>query len=270
MPVYRSRVSKSIARGKYKRVSRLYQSRANSGAPTTSSSATLARAKSTFRYANPPSISIGNQRTCSFTRTIAYSIPLNESTGWGGSSSYSLAFGFQLSQVIGTLSGVYSIFLPVPNYLEFQSLFDYYKIGNVRMKMFFSNNTSSLSSPATALPLIHICNDYDDINSSESVNSILERAGTRSFQFTADHSNGITHYCKPQATQYVMNLSEAGVTSATNAGIAPTGQWLNTAGTQVLHSGVKLVWNAQGRTSNTDIGTVTFLFEVEYMFKGFR
>lgn len=246
------------------------QYRRRSGAPTTSSSSTLARARATFRYANPPSITLSNQRTCSFTRTVAYSIALNESTGWGGSSSYSLAFGFQLAQIVGTLSGVYSIFLPVPNYTEFQALFDYYKIGNVRMKMFFSNNTSSLSSPATALPIIHISNDYDDINAAETVNSILERAGTRSFQFTADHQYGISHYLKPQASQYVMNVDGTGFVASTNGGVAPTGQWLNTAATQILHNGVKLVWNPQGRTSNTDIGTVTFLFEVEYMFKGFR
>lgn len=199
-----------------------------------------------------------------------YSIPMNQSTGFGGSSSYSLAFAFELAQVVGTLSGVYSIYLPVPNYLEFQALFDYYKIGNVRMKMFFSNNQSSLSTPTQALPIIHVSNDYDDIATAETINSILERAGTRTFQFTADQGNGVTHYLKPQAVQYVQNLDPSGVSTSVNGGMAPPGQWLNTTASQIIHPGVKILWNTQGRTTNIDIGTMTFLFEVEYIFKGFR
>ena len=59
--------------------------------------------------------------------------------------------------------------------LRVQALFDTYKINNVRMKMFFTNNNTSVNSPATGLPLIHIANDFDDAQENMTVASILER-----------------------------------------------------------------------------------------------
>ena len=61
--------------------------------------------------------------------------------------------------------------------LQVQALFDTYKINNVRMKMFFTNNNSSVNSPATGMPLVHIANDFDDVQENMTVASILERAG---------------------------------------------------------------------------------------------
>lgn len=47
-------------------------------------------------------------------------------------------------------------------------------------------------------------------------------------------------------------------------------QWLDVAVSNIIHNGVKLVYNNQGRNNNTDIGSMTFIFEIEYTFKGYR
>ena len=150
----------------------LYSRRAT-GAATTPARATLSRAVGQYRYANPMYIQPSNARTMSFWRTVSYSITLNESLGWGAAGTPSLNFGFTLGNVLGWLGGGFSITLPITNSSEFQALFDTYKINNVRMKMFFTNNNSSVNSPATGLPLIHICNDFDDAQENMTVATIL-------------------------------------------------------------------------------------------------
>lgn len=264
-PKYGSKVRKSVARGKYKRVEQLYR-----GRTATPASATLGEAKASFRYSNPMSIAISNTRTMAFTRTHQFSLSLNEQLGWSALGSPNLSFAFSLARVTGYLAGVLTYVSATNNLAEFTTLFDYYKLGNVQMKMFFTNNNSSVNSPNTGLPLLHICNDYDDATGAESLNTMLERAGTRSIQFTADHHNGINHYCKPNASQYVQDVDATGIVTSLGAGIAPPGQWLNTGTPGVVHNAIKVFYNNQGRTANTDIGSVTFLFQVEYIFKGYR
>lgn len=241
------------------------------GATTTSASRTLSKAVGQYRYANPMYIQPSNARTISFWRTVSYSITLNESLGWGASGTTSLNFAFTLGNVLGWLGGGYSITLPVTNSSEFQSLFDTYKIPNVRMKMFFTNNNSSVNSPATGMPLLHIANDFDDAQENMTAASILERAGVRTFQFDATNSQGVSHWVKPSAKQTVSQVDPAtGVQTVSNAGVSMGNQWIDVAASNIIHNGVKLVYNNQGRNNNTDIGSMTFIFEIEYTFKGYR
>lgn len=233
-------------------------------------SRTLARARSAFRVSNPRSISIANARTMSFTRTIQFSLPLNEQLGWSSLGSPNLSFSFSLARTIGYLAGAPTYISPTNNVAEFTTLFDYYKVGNVKMKMFFTNNNSSVNSPATALPIIHICNDYDDATGAETLNTILERAGTRTVQFSANNTDGITHYCKPNASTYVQDVDGTGIVTSVGGGIAPADQWINTGTPGVVHNAIKVFYNNQGRANNTDIGSVSFFFEIEFIFKGYR
>lgn len=216
------------------------------------------------------SIAITNTRTMSFTRTHQFSLSLNEQLGWSALGSPNLSFNFSLARIVGYLAGVSTYVSPTNNLAEFTALFDYYKLGNVKLKLFFSNNMSSVNSPATGLPLLHICNDYDDATGAETLNTMLERAGTRHIQFTADHHSGINHYCKPNASQYVQEVDGTGIVTAVGGGISAANQWLNTGTPGVVHNAIKVFYNNQGRSNNTDIGSVTFLFEVEYIFKGYR
>lgn len=239
------------------------------GAATTSSTRTLTRLVRQHRYANPMQLQLSNARTCSFTRTVNYSIALNESTGFA-STSKNLNWGFCLGSVNGWLGGIYSINTPVASTSEFQALFDYYKIGSVRMRMFFTNNTSNVSTANTGLPLFHICNDFDDVAEAMTTNSILERGGVRTVQFDAMNHSGLAHWVKPTATGVVVQVDPStGSFSSSSSGIPPT-QWLDVASSNIIHNGIKIVYNSQGRNNNTDLGSVTFIFEIEYVFKGYR
>lgn len=253
------------------RRSMLRSRRTATGASTTPARRTLSRAVGQYRYANPMYIQPSNARTATFWRTVSYSISINESLGWGAAGTPSLNFGFSLGNVLGWLGGAFSITLPVTNSGEFQALFDTYKINNVRMKMFFTNNNSSVNSPATGMPLIHIANDFDDAQEAMTINTILERAGVRTVQFDAMNHDGLSHWVKPTPKQVVAQTDPAtGVQTNSNSGVPFGSQWIDCAVSNIVHNGIKLVYNNQGRANNTDIGSATFIFEIEYVFKGYR
>lgn len=264
------RMRKYIKRLAASRRGMLTRRRGATGASTTSSTRTLSRAVREYRYANPMYIQPSNARTATFWRTTRYNVPLNESLGFK-SQGVSLNFGFSLGNVIAFYPSVAVDTAAVSNAAEFQALFDTYTIKNVRMKMFFTNNNSSVNSPATGMPLLHICNDFDDIAEGMTANSILERAGVRTVQFDAMNHQGLAHWVKPAAKQVVSQTDPTtGAQTTSNAGVPYGTYWIDCAVSNIVFNGIKLVYDNQGRSNNTDIGSLTFIFEVEYCFKGYR
>lgn len=266
--------SKTSAARKLQAMYRRYRGR-SSGSSTTPATRTLSRAVREYRYANPMYIQPSNARTATFWRTTRYNVQLNESTGFnngaGASYGFNLNFGFSLGNVIAFYPTSAVVANPVANAAEFQALFDTYTIKNVRMKMFFTNNNSSVNSPATGMPMFHICNDFDDISEPMTVNSILEKAGVRTVQFDAMNHQGLHHWVKPAAKQVVAQTDPTtGTQTTSNAGVPFGTYWIDTAVSNIVYNGIKLFYDNQGRSSNTDIGSATFIFEVEYVFKGYR
>lgn len=268
------RMRKYIKRLAASRRGMLTRRRGATGSSTTPATRTLSRAVREYRYANPMYIQPSNARTATFWRTTRYNVQLNELNGFNnGTVNYgvSLNFGFSLGNVIAFYPTVTVVTAPVSNAAEFQALFDTYTIKNVRMKMFFSNNNSSVNSPATGLPLMHICNDFDDIAEAMTTSSILERAGVRTVQFDAMNRQGLAHWVKPAAKQVVAQTDPVtGVQTTSNAGVPYGTYWIDCAVSNIVFNGIKLVYDNQGRAANTDIGSLTFIFEVEYCFKGYR
>ncbi len=264
------RMRKYIKRLAASRRGMLTRRRGATGSSTTPATRTLSRAVREYRYANPMYIQPSNARTATFWRTTRYNIPLNESLGFK-SQGVSLNFGFSLGNIIAFYPTVTVETAPVSNAAEFQALFDTYTIKNVRMKMFFTNNNSSVNSPATGMPLLHICNDFDDIAEAMTANSILEHAGVRTVQFDAMNHQGLAHWVKPAAKQVVAQTDPVtGVQTTSNAGVPYGTYWIDCAVSNIVFNGIKLVYDNQGRNNNTDIGSLTFIFEVEYCFKGYR
>ena len=207
------------------------------------------------KAANPYQITPSAGRTVSFWRQATYSVPLNESIGFtvGGISSFNLNFGFALGNVFGILGGTFAFLATVPSASELQALFDYYCINAVKIKIFFTNNYSNVNSPSTALPIIHMCNDFDDINEVMSLPAMLQRVGCRTVQFDGNNVNGINHYIKPKPAGVVVQTDTAtGVQSSANAGIPFYTTWLDIAQSNIVHNGLKLFYNSRGRTSNTE------------------
>lgn len=277
MVVFRSNVRRKISQGRYRRVARLYHARSygsNSGAATTPASRTLGRITSSYRYANPMLIQPSNARTMSFWRSCTFSLVLQQGPGFlptAGVASPCLAFAFDLNGAKFWCGGIYYGTIPISGSTEFQALFDTYKINAVKMKMFFAHNFSNVNTPATCLPIMHVVNDFDDSTEILSVATVQEKSGVRIVQFDANNGNGFNHYVKPSCRQVVSQINETtGAESVSSAGTAFGAQWLDCANNNIIHSGMKIVYNNQGRTSTTDIGNVTFYFDMQLCFKGVR
>lgn len=261
LAAYKSKVRK--ARGK-----KLY-----SGAGTTPVSRTIGRIASSYRYANPLVVQPSNARTMTFWRSCTLSLPIQQGGGFsfGGYLSQCISFGFDLNGMKFWIGGTYQGPIGISNSSEFQALFDTYKINAVKMKIFFAHNFSNVNTVATCLPIIHVVNDFDDSTESLTVPQVQEKSGMRIMQFDASNSNGFNHYVKPSARQVVSQIDPtSGVESVSSAGTAFGAQWLDCANNNIIHSGTKLVYNNQGRTATTDIGSITIYFDIEYCFKGVR
>lgn len=217
----------------------------------------------------PSAVSVANLRIYKYVRRTQLSIAMNQSTGWGGLSSYSLNWSFALDNTQGYINGIFTYNIPVPNYAEFASLYDYWRIGGVEMKIFYSANHASNAVPTLALPLFLIDNDYDDVDNGETVTTMAERQGTRYLQM--GNTRPVKHCVKPAPVGPLQTTTSGGSIGIVNsAGLTTSGTWLNSGAPGVRHNGIKIVWDSQGRTSNADVGTCTFVFDTMYEFKGYR
>jgi len=223
------------------------------------------------RKANPYQITPNSGRTVSFWRKTEMSLILNQLNGFGLGSN-SLSFGFALANLYGYLGGLFTYAPPVPNAAEFQALFDYYMISAVKMQIFFSKTNNDQSSGATlGMPLLLIANDFDDIAENMTLGTMNERVGCRHVQFDANMTNGITHYIKPKPTNAIVESSTStGIRSTSFTGVTFGSQWIDTAASNIVHNGVKIFYNNQGLTTNSNLGNVTFVFDICYVMKGYR
>lgn len=223
--------------------------------------------------ANPYQIVPSSGRTVTFWRKTEVSIALGQTTGFGASGN-NLNWGFALGRIIGFVNGSFIYSIQVPNASEFQALFDYYKINAVKMQVFFTKNTDPVSATtgtSHGMPVLIIANDFDDIAETMTLSSMNERVGARHVQFDSTNVNGINHYIKPKPSTVVVQTDVAtGVQSTSNAGVTFGTQWLDVAASNIVHNGIKIFYNNQGITTSATLGNVTFVFDVEYVFKGYR
>lgn len=233
----------------------------------------LSRVVRSYRAASPYQIQPSAGRTVSFWRKTEVSIALGQVTGFGAAGN-NVNWGFALGRIIGFVNGVFLYSLAVPNASEFQALFDYYRIKAVKMTMFFSKNVADMGSTgnsAIGLPVMIIANDFDDIQENMALSDMLQRVGARHVQFESSGINGINHYIKPKPSTVVVQTDiSTGAQSTSNAGVTFGSQWLDCASSNIVHNGIKVFYDNQGVTTSATLGTVTFVFDVEYEFKGYR
>jgi len=272
MVILRSSIRKKIAHGGYRRLSRLYSRRFydSSTGPNSNAAGTLSTVRRSYRSSNPMLITPSNARSCSFWRSVTHSTTINQLSGFNGGSTC-IGYAFNMQGVIFYLGGIYQGTINIANFSEFQALFDQYKINSVKMRMWFTNNNSSTGSPTVGMPLVHLVNDFDDIGESLSIAAIQEKAGFRTFQFDATNGRGQTNWVKPVPRTVVsQNNADTGVETVSSAGTPYGSTWLDASSSNIIHSGVKIVYNNQGRSTNVDIGSMTVQFEINYVFKGYR
>jgi len=225
------------------------------------------------RRANPYQIVPSSGRTVTFWRKTEISIALGQTTGFGALGN-NVNWGFALGRIIGFVNGVFTYSIQVPSASDFQSLFDYYKINAVKMQMFFTKNTDPITSTtggSHGIPLLIIANDFDDIAEPMTLSLMNERVGSRHVQFDSQNAKGITHYIKPKPTSVIVSTDvSTGASAASNAGVIFGSQWLDCAQSNIVHNGIKVFYNNQGITTAATLGNITFVFDVEYVFKGYR
>jgi len=270
LPFLRRNIAKAISRG-------YPAKRRRTTSAAASSQRALGNVVRSYRYANPMQIQPSNSRTQTFWRAISFTVDLNQRLGFieGLFSSRNINFGYTLGGVSVWLGGVYVTLVAMPNVSEFQALFDYYQINAVKIQMFYNQNVSdgatSQAGFLTSMPLIHIANDFDDCQESMTQGTMLERVGLRTVQFDAMNHNGIRHYVKPKPSQTVAQLNPTtGAPTSANASIAFGSTWIDCAQSNVIHYGTKMYLNGQDIDDDFVMGKITFIFDIELKFKGYR
>lgn len=223
-----------------------------------------------YRKVNPYQIQPSSGRTVTFWRKTEISIQLQQSTGFGA-QNFNINWGFALGYCYGYTNGNPFYTPSVPSTAEFQALFDYYKINAVKVQIFFTKTNVDIVNVNTGMPVLLLCNDFDDVNEVMTLNSMNQRVGVRHVQFDSTNQRGITHYLKPKPSTLVMQTDPvSGVISSTPSGIPFASTWLDTASSAIVHNGFKVFFDNQGITTTANLGNITFVFDIEYVFKGYR
>lgn len=105
-------------------------------------------------------------RSCTFGQSYVVGVDTRTGFSINGVSSgvFNMQFAFKLEGVNVFVNGVSSTTLALPNYTEFTALYDQYRLDWIECNFIFTNNTSSVNSPGTVLPVMYLAKDYDDTN----------------------------------------------------------------------------------------------------------
>ena len=190
-------------------------------------------------------------------------LTLYDAGGWGSSPGFGtdLAFTFSLQKVVGYLNGVSTYIANMPSVSEFTSLFSEWRINEVKMTMYFSNNNSSINSPATALPLINVV--FDPVSTTQlTLSGILQFPGLKTFQLGNASQPPPSFSCKPKP----LSLQYNGVTSSYAQSAE---RWISTSYPETQHYAIKVVYDPTTNPgTSTLIGAVNFYFEFDLSFRG--
>lgn len=171
-----------------------------------------------------------------------------------------LAFSFAINGVtiIAALNGGASAPLntaPLPNYTEFTTLFDQYKIKSCTIDMRFANNNSSINSPNTSLPVLYYADDNDDVVPI-SQNALQQYVHCKTTMLGTGAKEFTRHRVVPKP---LVQLYETGVSTAYSNPVKPI--WIDCNDSAVPHYGVKMVWDNGMDTAaaDTNIGVISFI-----------
>jgi hypothetical protein len=198
----------------------------------------------------PPAIRRNAIRT--FQRTTSTALSLYETGGWTNSTLNDLEFTFSLQNTYQYVGGILTATVTNPGYADFVPLFERWRIREIQCMVAFSNNNSSINSPASTLPLLLTVIDYDDAAAITSTQA-LQYDNLMIFQLGNGATGPPIIRFKPKAQSQVY----AGTTAYA---VAPEGQWFNTDYPTTPHYGLKFVYDNSAGTSTVSIGYVTFYF----------
>jgi len=175
--------------------------------------------------------------------------------------------GFTLAGAIlninGSPSGTGATSTPITNYTEYTSLFDSYRIRKVELTMVYNSNSSTLG-PGTSLPVVSMCNDYDDI-AATTLSSMQQYDSYRLIQFGNNSNNGkVMHRVSPRISTVVETTGGSAI-----AGTGSNKNWIDCNNTSVLYCGVKGNYDNMN-ISTAAVGFITFYIKYYVEFKNSR
>lgn len=147
-----------------------------------------------------------------------------QALGITGVASFGGAFTFQLSQCA--------------NVNDITNLFDNYRIAKVVLRFDYTANQApsgagGASGGVLAVPLLHICPDYDDNSIPTARTSVLENGYVRTVRLDRPFTMTLT----PRGQNVV--ATGVGTSTVGVGGLMPVGAWLDTSVTNTPHFGVK-------------------------------
>jgi len=208
----------------------------------------------------PRSVSV-KDKEYRFKRTWALNITMNESTGFLG-AGFDLEFNFALSQSNVNIGGVGTYGPTLPNSSEFSNLFDQFCIKGVRLTFYHSQNEFVVSSPSIVCPLFTYVVDYDDSNACV-LTDLLQYPNVKTHSMLANGTRPLVTRLKPRP---LLDVAGTGLLTSYAPSLGAD-TWISTSYATTPHYGLKLVWNTFGRSSNTDVGTLTVYCEFDLAFR---
>lgn len=197
-------------------------------------------------------------RSCTFGQSYVVGIDTRTGFSLNGTSTglFNMQFNFTLAGVNSQFGGAAPTVLPLPNYTEFTALYDQYKIDYVECQFFFSNNTSSVNSPGTTMPIMYLCKDYDDSNVA-NYTDLQQYQNCKCWQLgNRTNSDGkYTIFVKP-------NVDIALYQGITTGYARGKSMFVDTSSPSVPHYGIKIAYDPIFTpASATNVGYLTCTFK---------
>lgn len=197
-------------------------------------------------------------RSCTFGQSYVVGIDTRTGFSLNGVSTglFNMQFNFTLAGVNSSFGGAAPTVIPLPNYTEFTALYDQYRIDYVECQFYFSNNTSSVNSPATTMPIMYLAKDYDDSNIANYTD--LQQYSTMKCWQLGNRTNSdgkFVIYVKPNVDVALYQ----GLTTGYSRGKS---QFVDTSSPQVPHYGIKIAYDPIFTpASATNVGYLTCTFK---------
>lgn len=179
-----------------------------------------------------------------FQRNISASVNFSPASGFAiGATAFSqgMQMAFSLQEVTiryGALSSVGA----VSGATDLSALFDAWRIKSVTVKIFCSNNSSSINGITTGLPLIYSAVDNNDDSVPTTREVVLENSDYR----VAQLGDGA-----PFSRTFKPSLTSVTAGNTSNVFQLPKGGWLPTSNPAAKYLGLKLWSEATGSTTTT-------------------
>lgn len=177
-------------------------------------------------------------RACSTQFNQRLGMDLFSGFTYNGSNTgfFNLAFAFTLGGVLVYSGGTLITTLVLPNFAEFQALYDQYRIDWVDCQFMFSNNYSNVNSPTTVLPIVYLAKDYDDTLNA-NVTDLQQYSTLQTWQLGTVGDGGIKHVrVKP-------NINTLAYQSLGSGYVRGKPSFVDTSTSTVQHYGVKLAFD---------------------------